>query len=111
MGSSNSVKSYKLSPNEHFSLDVQSGGDQSVSAELVLQKALDRENSRDPTHTDRCRRRKTSRSGAINIIVNIIDATIIFLFYKVSLQKREFQKMFPWDIRHHSNMREMRTLV
>uniref|UniRef100_A0A673KW92 Cadherin domain-containing protein n=1 Tax=Sinocyclocheilus rhinocerous TaxID=307959 RepID=A0A673KW92_9TELE len=40
---SNSVKSYKLSPNEHFSLDVQSGGEQSVSAELVLQKALDRE--------------------------------------------------------------------
>jgi len=25
---SNSVKSYKLSPNEHFSLDVQGGGDQ-----------------------------------------------------------------------------------
>ncbi|KAJ8405252.1 hypothetical protein AAFF_G00322430 [Aldrovandia affinis] len=40
---SNSVKTYKLSPNEHFSLDVQSGGEQSVSAELVLQKALDRE--------------------------------------------------------------------
>uniref|UniRef100_A0A4W5QM65 Cadherin domain-containing protein n=1 Tax=Hucho hucho TaxID=62062 RepID=A0A4W5QM65_9TELE len=39
----NSVKSYKLSPNQHFSLDVQSGGEQSVSAELVLQKALDRE--------------------------------------------------------------------
>jgi len=40
---SNSVKSYKLSSSEHFSLDVQSGGEQSVSAELVLQKALDRE--------------------------------------------------------------------
>uniref|UniRef100_W5MZL5 Cadherin domain-containing protein n=1 Tax=Lepisosteus oculatus TaxID=7918 RepID=W5MZL5_LEPOC len=40
---SNSVKTYKLSANEHFSLDVQSGGEQSVSAELVLQKALDRE--------------------------------------------------------------------
>ncbi|KTF75882.1 hypothetical protein cypCar_00048987, partial [Cyprinus carpio] len=39
----NSVKSYKLSPSEHFSLDVQSGGEQSVSAELVLHKALDRE--------------------------------------------------------------------
>ena len=40
---SNSVKAYKLSTNEHFSLDVQSGGEQSVSAELVLQKPLDRE--------------------------------------------------------------------
>ncbi|XP_050924187.1 protocadherin alpha-6-like, partial [Lates calcarifer] len=40
---SNSVKSYKLSPNEYFSLDVQSGGQHSESAELVLQKSLDRE--------------------------------------------------------------------
>uniref|UniRef100_A0A8P4G132 Cadherin domain-containing protein n=1 Tax=Dicentrarchus labrax TaxID=13489 RepID=A0A8P4G132_DICLA len=39
---SNSVKTYKLSPNEHFAIDVSSGGD-SASAELVLQKALDRE--------------------------------------------------------------------
>uniref|UniRef100_A0A3B4WBV3 Cadherin domain-containing protein n=1 Tax=Seriola lalandi dorsalis TaxID=1841481 RepID=A0A3B4WBV3_SERLL len=40
---SNSVKSYRLSPNEYFSLDVQSGVEQSASAELVLVKALDRE--------------------------------------------------------------------
>ncbi|XP_055080987.1 protocadherin alpha-8-like [Periophthalmus magnuspinnatus] len=39
----NSVKTYKLSPNEYFSLDVQDAGDQSVTAELVLQKTLDRE--------------------------------------------------------------------
>ncbi|XP_037833452.1 protocadherin alpha-2-like, partial [Kryptolebias marmoratus] len=40
---SNAVTSYKLSQNEYFSLDVQSGGEHEVSAELVLQKALDRE--------------------------------------------------------------------
>ncbi|XP_046907552.1 protocadherin alpha-2-like [Hypomesus transpacificus] len=39
----NAIKSYNLSPNEHFTLDIQSGGEQSLSAELVLQKALDRE--------------------------------------------------------------------
>uniref|UniRef100_A0A3Q4MG65 Cadherin domain-containing protein n=1 Tax=Neolamprologus brichardi TaxID=32507 RepID=A0A3Q4MG65_NEOBR len=39
----NSVKTYKLNANDYFSLDIQSTGDQSVSAELVLQKALDRE--------------------------------------------------------------------
>uniref|UniRef100_A0A672S1Q5 Cadherin domain-containing protein n=1 Tax=Sinocyclocheilus grahami TaxID=75366 RepID=A0A672S1Q5_SINGR len=39
---SNSLKDYKLSSNEYFSLDVNSG-QQSISAELVLQKALDRE--------------------------------------------------------------------
>ncbi|XP_061643413.1 protocadherin alpha-8-like isoform X14 [Phyllopteryx taeniolatus] len=37
------VKSYQLSQNEHFSLDVQNAGEQSMSAELVLQRALDRE--------------------------------------------------------------------
>uniref|UniRef100_A0A9J8AAX6 Protocadherin alpha subfamily C, 2 n=1 Tax=Cyprinus carpio carpio TaxID=630221 RepID=A0A9J8AAX6_CYPCA len=39
----NSINTYKLSSNEYFSLVVHKGGDQSVSAELVLQKALDRE--------------------------------------------------------------------
>ncbi|XP_071254571.1 protocadherin alpha-4-like isoform X21 [Salvelinus alpinus] len=72
---SNSVKSFKLSPNEHFSLDVQSGGEQSVSAELVLQKALDRE--KQPviqltlTAVDGG---KPPRSGTLLIIVNVIDA-------------------------------------
>uniref|UniRef100_A0A3B3RJC5 Cadherin domain-containing protein n=1 Tax=Paramormyrops kingsleyae TaxID=1676925 RepID=A0A3B3RJC5_9TELE len=40
---SNSVKAYKLNQNEHFGLDVQSEGEQIQSAQLVLQKALDRE--------------------------------------------------------------------
>uniref|UniRef100_A0A8C6NYY4 Cadherin domain-containing protein n=1 Tax=Nothobranchius furzeri TaxID=105023 RepID=A0A8C6NYY4_NOTFU len=39
----NSVKTYKLNTNEYFTLDIQSAGDRSVSAELVLQKTLDRE--------------------------------------------------------------------
>ncbi len=71
---SNSVKGYTLSPNEHFSLDVQSGGEQSVSAELVLQKALDRE--KQPviqltlTAVDGG---KPPRSGTINLVVNIED--------------------------------------
>ncbi|XP_055744859.1 protocadherin alpha-3-like [Salvelinus fontinalis] len=38
----NTVSTYKLSPNEYFSLDIHKGGER-VSAELVLQKALDRE--------------------------------------------------------------------
>ncbi|XP_036825544.1 protocadherin alpha-8 isoform X9 [Oncorhynchus mykiss] len=71
---SNSVNSYKLSPNEHFSLDVQSGGEQSVSAELVLQKALDRE--KQPviqltlTAIDGG---KPPRSGTLLIIINVQD--------------------------------------
>ncbi|XP_058506395.1 protocadherin alpha-3-like isoform X7 [Solea solea] len=38
-----SVKGYKLSQNEHFTLDVQNSGEETMSAEMVLQKALDRE--------------------------------------------------------------------
>uniref|UniRef100_A0A8B9GPH8 Protocadherin 2 alpha c n=1 Tax=Astyanax mexicanus TaxID=7994 RepID=A0A8B9GPH8_ASTMX len=70
----NSVKSYKLSPNEHFSLDVQSIGEQSVSPELVLQRALDRE--KQPvihltlTALDGG---KPQRSGTIKITVVVID--------------------------------------
>ena len=39
----NSLQSYQLSPNNHFSLDVQTGDDGAVSPELVLERALDRE--------------------------------------------------------------------
>ncbi|XP_053541473.1 protocadherin alpha-2 isoform X3 [Ictalurus punctatus] len=69
----NSVKSYKLSQNEHFSLDVQSG-EQTVSAELVLQKALDRE--KQPvirltlTAIDGG---KPPRSGTAIIVINVVD--------------------------------------
>ncbi|XP_053092854.1 protocadherin alpha-2 isoform X11 [Pangasianodon hypophthalmus] len=69
----NTVKSYKLSQNEHFSLDVQSG-EQTVSAELVLQKALDRE--KQPvirltlTAIDGG---KPPRSGTAIIVIKVVD--------------------------------------
>ncbi|XP_067112861.1 protocadherin alpha-2-like [Osmerus mordax] len=70
----NSVKTYKLSPNEHFSLDVQSGGEQSVSAELVLQKPLDREKQAVIqlvlTAVDGG---KPPRSGTLEIVVHVMD--------------------------------------
>ncbi|XP_058263970.1 protocadherin alpha-8-like isoform X4 [Hemibagrus wyckioides] len=70
---SNSVKSYKLSQNEHFSLDVHSG-EQSVSAELILQKALDREKQSaiDITLTA-VDGGKPHRSGTIPVIINVVD--------------------------------------
>ncbi|XP_067852700.1 protocadherin-10-like [Heptranchias perlo] len=40
---SNSIRTYRLSPNEHFILDVETRGDRSKFAELVLEKTLDRE--------------------------------------------------------------------
>ncbi|KAM6924073.1 protocadherin alpha-13-like isoform 2-T2 [Xenentodon cancila] len=71
---SNSVKTYKLSPNEYFSLDIQSGGEHSVSAELVLLKALDREREATIKLTlaaeDGGRPPKT---GTVQININVLD--------------------------------------
>ncbi|XP_030621279.1 protocadherin alpha-2-like [Chanos chanos] len=70
----NTVKTYKLTPNEYFSVDVQSGGEQSVSGELVLQKTLDREKQAviqlTLTAVDGG---KPPRSGTMLVIVNVID--------------------------------------
>uniref|UniRef100_A0A3P8V351 Cadherin domain-containing protein n=1 Tax=Cynoglossus semilaevis TaxID=244447 RepID=A0A3P8V351_CYNSE len=72
---SNSVKTYRLSQNEHFSVETQSGLDHGVSAELVLQKALDREKQSvielTLTAVDGG---KPPRSGTLRVIVNVIDA-------------------------------------
>uniref|UniRef100_A0A672TG53 Cadherin domain-containing protein n=1 Tax=Sinocyclocheilus grahami TaxID=75366 RepID=A0A672TG53_SINGR len=69
---SNSLKEYKLSSNEYFSLDIHS--DQSVSAELVLNKALDREKQATIklvlTGVDGG---KPPKSGTVNIIITIMD--------------------------------------
>ncbi|XP_016305843.1 protocadherin gamma-C3-like [Sinocyclocheilus anshuiensis] len=85
---SNSLKSYKLSPNEHFSLDVQSGRDQSVSAELVLQKALDREKQAvihlTLTAVDGG---KPPKSGTTEIIVNVVDINDNIPVFSKSLYK------------------------
>ncbi len=70
---SNSLKDYKLSSNEHFSVDVHSG-QQSISAELVLQKALDREKQAVIhlilTAIDGG---KPPKSGTLSIVVNVMD--------------------------------------
>uniref|UniRef100_A0A8C1AE78 Si:ch73-379j16.2 n=1 Tax=Cyprinus carpio carpio TaxID=630221 RepID=A0A8C1AE78_CYPCA len=93
---SNSVKTYKLSPNEHFSLDVQSGGEQSVSAELVLQKALDRE--KQPviqltlTAVDGG---KPPKSGTSQIIINVEDVNDNIPVFSKSLYKTRITENAP----------------
>ena len=94
---SNSVKTYKLSPNEHFSLDVQSGGEQSVSAELVLQKALDREKQSVIqlilTAVDGG---KPTKSGTLQIVVNVIDANDNTPAFSKSLYKVRISENVPY---------------
>ncbi|XP_029113085.1 protocadherin alpha-8-like isoform X4 [Scleropages formosus] len=93
---SNTVKSYKLSPNEHFSLDMQSGGEQSVSAELVLHKALDRE--KQPvihlllTAFDGG---KPPRSGTLQVIVCVIDVNDNTPVFSKSLYKVNVSENTP----------------
>uniref|UniRef100_A0AAQ6AQR6 Cadherin domain-containing protein n=2 Tax=Amphiprion TaxID=80969 RepID=A0AAQ6AQR6_AMPOC len=69
----NGVNTYKLSNNDYFSLEIHKGGD-SVSAELVLQKSLDRE------HDSVIKLTLTavdggnpSKSGTSQIVITVLD--------------------------------------
>nr|XP_040028842.1 protocadherin alpha-5-like isoform X1 [Gasterosteus aculeatus aculeatus] len=84
----NTVKTYKLSPNEHFSLDIQNGGDQRVSAELVLQKALDREKQAVIELTlTAIDGGKPPKSGNLRIQVNVLDVNDNSPVFSKSLYK------------------------
>ncbi|XP_017341197.2 protocadherin alpha-2 isoform X9 [Ictalurus punctatus] len=71
----NSVKTYKLDSNEYFTLDLQTQSDKTVSAELVLIKALDREKNPNLdlliTAVDGG---SPALKGTLNIKVNVLDA-------------------------------------
>uniref|UniRef100_A0A673GAY6 Cadherin domain-containing protein n=1 Tax=Sinocyclocheilus rhinocerous TaxID=307959 RepID=A0A673GAY6_9TELE len=70
----NTVNTYKLSQNEYFSLAVHKGGEQSVSAELVLQKALDREKQAVIQLTlTAADGGNPPRSGTSQIIIRVLD--------------------------------------
>ncbi|XP_041929686.1 protocadherin alpha-8-like isoform X34 [Alosa sapidissima] len=93
--SSNSVKTYKLSSNEYFSLDVQSAGD-SVSAELVLQKAVDREKqSLIKLTLTAIDGGKPSRSGSMNIVVHVIDVNDNVPIFSKQLYKARVTENAP----------------
>ncbi|XP_043982187.1 protocadherin alpha-2-like isoform X9 [Gambusia affinis] len=91
----NSVKTFKLSPNEYFSIDVSSSRD-SVSAELVLQKALDRE--KQPTMKltlTAVDGGKPLKSGSMQILVNVIDANDNSPLFSKSLYKVSVSENTP----------------
>ncbi|XP_051275273.1 protocadherin alpha-2-like isoform X9 [Dicentrarchus labrax] len=84
----NSVKNYKLNPNDYFSLDIQSIGDQSVSAELVLQKALDREKQAVIELTlTAIDGGKPPKTGTLHIQVNVLDVNDNSPLFSKSLYK------------------------
>ncbi|XP_072290349.1 protocadherin alpha-3-like [Eucyclogobius newberryi] len=92
----NALKTYRLSPNEYFSLDVQSGGEHDVSAELVLQKALDRE--KQPTIKlilTAVDGGKPPRTGTTNLVINIIDVNDNAPTFEKSLYKSSLKENAP----------------
>ncbi|XP_035289996.1 protocadherin alpha-C2-like isoform X1 [Anguilla anguilla] len=71
---SNSMKTYYLSENEHFSIEIQSGSDGAKYAGLVLKKALDREEQ--AVHNlilTAVDGGVPARSGTASIIVRVLD--------------------------------------
>ncbi|XP_008292267.1 protocadherin alpha-5-like [Stegastes partitus] len=69
----NGINTYKLSSNEHFSLAISKSGE-SISTELVLQKALDREKEPLITLTlTALDDGSPPKSGTSEIIINVLD--------------------------------------
>ncbi|KAL2094503.1 hypothetical protein ACEWY4_009222 [Coilia grayii] len=85
---SNSLKSYRLNPNDYFSLDTQSDGQQGLSAELVLQKALDREKQAVInlvlTAIDGA---KPPKSGSLSIKIDVLDINDNYPVFSKTLYK------------------------
>ncbi|OCT88377.1 protocadherin-10 isoform X1 [Xenopus laevis] len=88
---SNSLRTYRLSPNGFFSLEVQSRSDGSKFAELVLERPLDREQQK--THRVLLTAMDgglPERSGSALVTVSVLDANdnvpaFDQTFYRVSL--------------------------
>ncbi|XP_038268046.1 protocadherin alpha-13-like isoform X8 [Dermochelys coriacea] len=71
----NSLLIYTLRPNEHFTLDLQTKNDQITSADMVLKKPLDREESSVHnlllTATDGG---KPELTGSVQLLITVLDA-------------------------------------
>ncbi|XP_027014442.2 protocadherin alpha-2-like [Tachysurus fulvidraco] len=88
---SNSVKTYKLNTNEYFSLEMQSD-----SAELVLQKALDREReSVIKLMLTAVDGGTPPRSGTMQIVINVLDINDNYPVFTNSLYKVRVHENTP----------------
>ncbi|XP_051972385.1 protocadherin alpha-2-like isoform X2 [Xyrauchen texanus] len=91
----NALKDYKLNKNEHFSIDVQSE-EQSVSAELVLQKPLDREKqSVIPLVLTATDGGKPAKTGTLSVIINVLDINDNWPVFSKPLYKIKVRENVP----------------
>ncbi|XP_061643631.1 protocadherin alpha-12-like [Phyllopteryx taeniolatus] len=92
----NSINSYKLSHNEHFSLEAQKG--ESVTPELVLQKLLDREKRAVITLTLTAIDGGTpAKSGTMTIVVNVLDINDNAPVFRQNLYKAQIYENIKID--------------
>ncbi|XP_040903705.1 protocadherin alpha-3-like isoform X12 [Toxotes jaculatrix] len=91
----NGVNTYRLSNNDYFSLEIHKGGD-SVSAELVLQKALDRE------HDSVIKLTLTAidggnppKSGTSQVIITVLDINDNIPIFSKPLYKIQIPENLP----------------
>ncbi|XP_043925786.1 uncharacterized protein LOC122800403 [Protopterus annectens] len=72
---SNGITNYKLSVNDHFSLDIGSSTDGGLTAHLVLDKSLDREHkSLHELLVIAIDGGEPQRTGTLQIVINVLDA-------------------------------------
>ncbi|XP_024919219.1 protocadherin alpha-3-like isoform X5 [Cynoglossus semilaevis] len=91
----NAVSTYKLSQNEHFSLAVHKSGD-GVSAELVLQKAVDREKQPVVTMTlTAVDGGSPPKSGTSKIIIHVLDNNDNLPIFSEALYKTKLLENSP----------------
>uniref|UniRef100_A0A4W4FZS6 Protocadherin 2 alpha b 1 n=1 Tax=Electrophorus electricus TaxID=8005 RepID=A0A4W4FZS6_ELEEL len=92
----NSLKTYKIGSNEYFTLDMQTHSDKTISAELVLIKALDREKTPSVdlsvTAVDGGSPAKT---GTLLIKVNVLDINDNAPIFSKSLYKVSIAEHSP----------------
>ncbi|XP_015235717.1 PREDICTED: protocadherin beta-5-like [Cyprinodon variegatus] len=70
-----SIQRYKLSPNEHFHLEIKDTGDDGKIPVLIVQKSLDREiSARHTLVLTALDGGKPPKSSEVDIIVNVLDA-------------------------------------
>ncbi|XP_030595796.1 protocadherin alpha-3-like isoform X13 [Archocentrus centrarchus] len=91
----NGVSTYKLSQNEHFSLAVHKAADR-VSAELVLQKVLDREKQPVITMTlTAVDGGSPPKSGTSQLVINVLDNNDNIPIFSESLYKTKIPENTP----------------
>ncbi|XP_075902926.1 protocadherin alpha-8-like isoform X6 [Nelusetta ayraudi] len=91
-----SVKTYRLSQNEYFTLDVQNSGEPTMSAEIVLQKALDREKQAALKLTlTAVDGGKPPKAGTLHIVINVQDVNDNIPIFDKSLYKATVPENTP----------------